>query len=61
MHSALKNEEVGLATYEKSIRVSKDEMSKLNLNPADFHGEWNYAITSRNSMNQTGRLNKNNC
>jgi hypothetical protein len=38
-----------LSAYEKGIRVSKEEMSKLNLKPADFHGEWNYMITSRNS------------
>jgi hypothetical protein len=38
-----------LSAYEKGIRVSNEEMSKLNLKPADFHGEWNYMITSRNS------------
>ena len=38
-----------LSAYEKGIRVSKEEMSKLNLKPAAFHGEWNYTITSRNS------------
>ena len=37
-------------TYEKGIRVSKDEMSRLQLKPADFHGEWNYTITSRNPV-----------
>ena len=38
-----------LSAYGKGIRISKEEMSKLNLKPADFHGEWNYTITSRNS------------
>jgi len=40
--------DLDLGTYEKGIRVSKDEMSKLQLKPANFHGEWNYTITSRN-------------
>ena len=31
--------------YEKGIRVSKKEMLKVQLKPADFHGEWNYTIT----------------
>ena len=41
--------ELDLGTYEKGIEVSDDEMSKVQLKPADFHGEWNYTITSRNS------------
>lgn len=40
--------DLDLGAYEKGIRVSKDEMSRLQLKPADFHGEWNYTITSRN-------------
>jgi len=40
--------DLDLGTYEKGIRVSKDEMARLQLKPADFHGEWNYTITSRN-------------
>src|SRR5438552_535252 len=38
-----------LGAYEKGIHVSKDEMSKVQLKPAAFHGEWNYTITSQNS------------
>jgi hypothetical protein len=30
--------------YETGIKVSDDQMAKLNLKPADFHGEWNYSI-----------------
>jgi hypothetical protein len=41
-----------LGIYKKGIRVSKDEMSKLQLKPADFFGECNYTITSRNSTHQ---------
>lgn len=37
-----------LGTYEKGIEVSDQEMAALQLSPADFHGEWNYTITSRN-------------
>jgi len=33
--------------YEKGIKVSKAEMASLNIKTADFHGEWNYTITSR--------------
>ena len=40
--------DLDLGAYEKGIRVSKNEMSALRLTPADFHGEWNYTITSRN-------------
>ncbi len=40
--------DLDLGTYKTGIRVSKDEMSRLQLKPADFHGEWNYTITSRN-------------
>jgi hypothetical protein len=33
--------------YEKGIKVSDDEMASLNVKPASFHGEWNYAIAPR--------------
>ena len=31
-------------TYPKGILVSDEEMQSLNIQRADFHGEWNYAI-----------------
>ena len=34
-------------TYEKGIRVSDAEMASLSIQPANFHGEWNYTITPR--------------
>jgi len=34
-------------TYDKGIKVSDAEMAKLNIEPADFHGEWNYTIKPR--------------
>ena len=34
-------------TYEKGIKVSDAEMATLNIQPAHFHGEWNYTIARR--------------
>lgn len=34
-------------SYETGIKVSNEEMAKLNLRPAKFHGEWNYTIKPR--------------
>ena len=34
--------------YEAGIKVSKEELAKVNLEPADFHGEWNYKIRPQN-------------
>jgi Rhodopirellula transposase DDE domain len=31
--------------YETGITVTDEQMAKLNLAPAKFHGEWNYTIT----------------
>jgi len=36
--------DLNVNSYAKGIQVSKQEMSRLNLKPADFHGEWNYTI-----------------
>ncbi len=30
--------------YEKGRKISQEEMERVRLIPADFHGEWNYAI-----------------
>jgi Rhodopirellula transposase DDE domain len=35
------------STYEKGIKVSETEMASLNIQPASFHGEWNYTIMPR--------------
>ena len=35
------------STYEKGIKVSDAEMASLNIQPASFHGEWNYTIAPR--------------
>jgi hypothetical protein len=32
--------------YETGIKVSDEELSRVNCVPDKFHGEWNYAITS---------------
>ena len=33
--------------YEKGIKVSDAEMAALNIQPASFHGEWNYTFAPR--------------
>jgi hypothetical protein len=33
--------------YTKGIKVSDEELSKVNLVKDDFHGEWNYTIMPR--------------
>jgi Rhodopirellula transposase DDE domain len=35
------------STYEKGIKVSDAEMASLSIQPASFHGEWNYTIIPR--------------
>src|SRR5262245_40224152 len=30
--------------YETGIEVTDEQMAKLNMEPATFHGEWNYTI-----------------
>ncbi|MCX6089145.1 MAG: ISAzo13 family transposase, partial [Candidatus Atribacteria bacterium] len=34
--------------YPKGIKVTDEEMDALNIERADFHGEWNYTIHPRN-------------
>ena len=34
-------------TYEKGIKVSDAEMASLNIQPANFHGDWNYTFAPR--------------
>jgi hypothetical protein len=33
--------------YKKGIKISNAELAKVNLEPATFHGEWNYTIKSK--------------
>jgi Rhodopirellula transposase DDE domain len=40
---------IDASAYEKSIKVSDAEMAALNIQPANFHGEWNYTFTPRPS------------
>lgn len=30
--------------YPKGLRVTDEELEKINMQKADFHGEWNYTI-----------------
>jgi hypothetical protein len=32
-------------TYPAGIKIPNSEMAKLNLKPADFHGNWNYSLS----------------
>jgi hypothetical protein len=33
--------------YQTGLKVTDEELSKLNIRPAEFHGEWNYSIAPR--------------
>ena len=35
-------------TYEKGITVSDAQIDRLNITPAQFHGDWNYTIAPQN-------------
>ena len=41
--------ELDTRAYAKGIKVSDQELAKLNLHRDPFHGEWNYEIHPRNS------------
>jgi hypothetical protein len=36
-----------LRSYECGIKISSEELQKLNIERHDFHGEWNYTISPR--------------
>ena len=36
-------------SYQKGIKVSNAEMKRLNITGDQFHPEWNYSITPRQS------------
>ena len=38
---------IDTGAYQKGIKVSDDEIGALNIQPANFHGEWNYTFTPR--------------
>jgi len=40
--------------YDKGIKVADAEMAKLNIKPADVHGEWNDTIKSRKPEHRCG-------
>lgn len=40
--------DLNVNSYPKGIKISDEEMARLNITPADFHGEWNYSILPRN-------------
>ncbi len=36
--------EIDTNTYPKGIQVTDEELEKIKIQRADFHGEWNYTI-----------------
>ena len=34
--------------YSKGVKITDQRMAQIQLQPAEFHGEWNYTITPRN-------------
>jgi transposase len=38
-------------TYQKGIKISDEDMAKINITRDDFHGEWNYKILPSYSIN----------
>jgi hypothetical protein len=34
--------------YQKGIKVTDEEFNKINIEKAEFHGEWNYKIRPKN-------------
>ena len=42
--------ELDKKSYPKGIVVSDQDMAKINILRADFHGEWNYTIRPRNKI-----------
>ncbi len=36
--------ELDRGKYPTGIKISDAELASLNLKPANFHGEWNYAV-----------------
>jgi len=39
--------EMDTKLYEKGIKISDKEMEEINIEKNDFHGEWNYIISSK--------------
>jgi hypothetical protein len=39
--------QIDASAYRKGIKVSDAEMAALNIQPANFHGEWNYTFVPR--------------
>jgi hypothetical protein len=37
-------------SYAKGTVISDDELAQVNLRPDDFHGEWNYVISPRTTI-----------
>ncbi len=42
--------ELDTGRYPKGRKITDQEMAQLQIQPADFHGEWNYTISPKNSF-----------
>ena len=42
--------EIDQGRYPKGQKITDDQMTTLNIEPAKFHGEWNYTIHPRNKL-----------
>ncbi len=45
--------ELDTAHYPTKVKVSDKQMKAINLSKHDFHGDWNYTISPRNSEHET--------
>jgi len=39
--------ELDVNKYPKGLKVTNQEMKKLQITPHEFHGEWNYTLSHR--------------
>ncbi len=42
--------ELDTNTYPLGVKVSDEQLSQVNIDRADFHGEWNYTISPQNHL-----------
>jgi len=47
------NAELDTGSYPQGLKVSDEELARVRLEKAEFHGDWNYTIIPNNSTNLT--------
>ena len=45
------NAELDTGSYPKGLKVSDEELARVRLEKAEFHGDWNYTVIPNNSNN----------